>query len=135
MSVEIEQLDKQGYRKFGIVTGLILLGLFGLAIPYLFSLTYPKWPWYIASVLIVLALLVPMALTYPYQIWMKFGQVMNWINTRIILGILFYVIFFPVGLLLKLFGKDPMHRKLDKKSSSYRELNEHDSKTNLERPY
>ncbi len=135
MSVEIEQLDKQGYRKFGIVTGLILLGLFGLTIPYLFSLNYPKWPWYIASVLVVLALFAPMALKYPYQIWMKFGQVMNWINTRIILGILFYGIFLPVGFLLKLLGKDPMHRKLDKKLSSYRKLNEHDSKTNLEQPY
>lgn len=135
MSADIEQLDKQGYRKFGIVTGLVLLGLFGLAIPYLFTLTYPRWPWYIASALIFFALFLPMSLRYPYDIWMKFGLVMNWINTRLILGMLFFVIFFPVGLLLKLFGKDPMHRQLDKKRSSYREFNEHDSKTNLEKPY
>ena len=45
---------------------------------------------------------------------MKFGNVMNWINTRLILGVMFYGIFLPIGLCMRLFGKDPMQRTLDK---------------------
>ena len=135
MSVEITDLDKQGYRKFGIVTGAILVVLFGLIIPYLFSLNYPKWPWIISAVLVAWALLAPMTMKHLYRTWMRFGLVMNWINTRLILGILFYGMFMPMGLLFKLIGKDPMHRKLDKSISSYREHNELESKSNLEHPY
>jgi hypothetical protein len=67
--------------------------------------------------------------------WMKFGHVMNWINTRIILGLLFYGIFLPIGALMRLFGYDPMHRKLDSGQTSYRVTSENDDKNNVERPY
>ena len=66
---------------------------------------------------------------------MKFGNVMNWINTRIILGILFYGMFLPIGVVMRLFGKDPMHRKLDRELPSYRVTSDNDDKSNVERPY
>ena len=93
MNAKIEDLDKRGYRKFGLLTGAILAVLFGLIIPYLLSHGYPKWPWIIAATLAVFALAAPMALKYPYRLWMRFGLVMNWINTRLILGLLFYGLF------------------------------------------
>jgi Kef-type K+ transport system membrane component KefB len=135
MNVEITDLDKEGYRKFGLVTGAIFASLFGLIIPLLFSTTYIKWPWILSAILVASALIAPMSLKYPYRIWMQFGLVMNWINTRLILGILFYGLFLPIGLLFKLIGKDPMHRKLDKNVTSYRQHNAVESKSNVERPY
>jgi len=51
---------------------------------------------------------------------MAVGHALGWINTRIILGILFFVLFSPIGITMKLFGKDPMARKFDKKKESYR---------------
>jgi len=135
MNEKIEDLDKRGYRKFGLLTGAILAGLFGLIIPYLLSHGYPKWPWIIAATLAVFALAAPMALKHPYRLWMRFGLVMNWINTRLILGLLFYGLFFPMAMLFKLMGKDPMQRKLSKSVSTYRVQNEFESKNNLEEPY
>jgi len=135
MNVKIEDLDKRGYRKFGLLTGAILAVLFGLIIPYLLSHGYPKWPWIIAATLAVFALAAPMALKHPYRLWMRFGLVMNWINTRLILGLLFYGLFFPMAMLFKLIGKDPMQRKLSKTVSTYRVKNEFESKNNLEEPY
>jgi len=135
MTEQITDLDKSGYRKFGLVTGSIVAILFGLIIPFLLSTSISKWPWLIALILILWALFIPTTLKHPYRIWMKFGLVMNWINTRLILGILFFGLFFPIGLLFKLFGKDPMHRKLDKSISSYKEHNELESKSNLEQPF
>lgn len=135
MSAHIEKLDAAECRKFGLTTGLIVVILFGFLIPWLFNLNYPWWPLIIAGVLAAMALVVPVALQPIYIVWMKFGNVMSWINTRIILGILFYGMFLPIGIVMRLFGKDPMHRKLDKKLSSYRVISQNESKDNVERPY
>ena len=135
MTGSIETLDKAGYRKFGLVTSAIILGLFGLAIPLLFSLHIPRWPWIMAGVLGSWALLAPATLKPVYFAWMKFGNMMNWINTRLILGILFYVIFMPIGLIMRIMGKDPMHRKLDSDASSYRIESTNDARDNVEHPY
>lgn len=135
MTASIETLDKAGYRKFGLVTSAIIVVLFGLAIPFLFSLNFARWPWIMAAVLSAWALLAPTTLKPVYIGWMKFGNVMNWINTRIILGIMFYGMFMPLGLIMRLFGKDPMHRKLDSSTSSYRVISEKHGKDNVEHPY
>jgi hypothetical protein len=135
MKNTIETLDAAGYRKFGLVTGAIVAVLFGLAIPWLFSLNFPRWPWIFAAVLGSWALLLPTTLKPVYIGWMKFGNMMNWINTRIILGIVFYGLILPFGLIMRLFGNDPMKRKLDASVASYRVPSQNDSKDNVEHPY
>lgn len=133
--VKIEELDKQGYRKFGLTTAAIVGVLFGGLIPWIFSFAWPVWPWYIVGALAGSALVLPMALKPVYALWMRFGLMMNWINTRLILGILFYGMFLPIGLVFKLFGKDPMRRKLDVTKDSYREHGSLETKKSLETPY
>jgi hypothetical protein len=51
---------------------------------------------------------------------MTVGEVLGWINTRIILGVLFYLLFTPIGLCMHLRGKDPMRRALSPEAESYR---------------
>ena len=135
MTNPIETLDAAGYRKFGLVSSAIVVVLFGLAIPWLFSLNFPRWPWIFAGVLGSWALLLPTTLKPVYIGWMKFGNIMNWINTRIILGIVFYGLILPFGLVMRMFGKDPMKRQLDNSASSYRVISQKDTKDNLEHPY
>ena len=135
MTNTIETLDAAGYRKFGLITGAIVVVLFGLAIPWLFSLNFPRWPWIFAAVLGSWASLLPNTLKPVYIGWMKFGNMMNWINTRIILGIVFYGLILPFGVVMRLFGNDPMKRKLDASVGSYRVPINNDSKDNVEHPY
>lgn len=136
MMDEIEQLDKQGLRKFGLVTGAIVAGLFGLLLPWVFGLTLPLWPWYLAGVFSVLAIVIPVALNPIYHVWMRFGLVLGWINTRIILGVVFFIVFTPVALFMKVLGKDPMARKLNASIDSYRVLsNKHESREHMGRPF
>lgn len=135
MNEPVTTLDAAGYRKFGLVTSAIVIVLFGLCLPWLFSFNYPKWPWIFAAVLSAWALLAPTTLKPVYTGWMKFGHIMNWINTRLILGILFYGMFLPFGVVMRLFGKDPMHRKLDGNLASYRVESLKDNKDNVEHPY
>ncbi len=64
------------------------------------------------------ALICPRLLAPLYKSWMKFGHVLGWINARIILGLVFFVLVTPTGLVMRLFGKDPL-RMRTKKSASY----------------
>jgi hypothetical protein len=70
-----------------------------------------------------------------FYLWMKLGQVLGWINTRIILGLVFFILFAPVALLLRILGKDPLHRKLDDKASTYRVDSEKLPRERMEKPF
>ena len=128
-------LDQPGLRKFGLSTGFILVVLFGLLLPWLLEHAYPLWPWIVAAILGTLGLARPDALAPIYRAWMKFGHVLGWINTRIILGVMFYVIVLPIGLLMRASGKDPMARKMDATAKSYRVCSENRSRNHLEKPF
>lgn len=133
--METPDLDRAGLRSFGFTSSLIIILLFGAIIPYLLSREIPTWPWVAGAILGIWAIVAPEWLNPVYRTWMKFGHLMNLINTNIILGILFYGIILPVGLLMKLLGKDPMHRKFDHKISSYRINSQKEERDNVKRPY
>ena len=134
--MNIPTLDNLGLRKFGLTTGAIIVVLFAFLFPWIFDMaTMPIWPWLIAGLLWVPALLIPRVLRPVYTTWMKIGHGIGWVNTRIILGVLFYVLVLPMGLIMRLFGKDPMARKLDKSASSYRINSVSEPKDRLEKPF
>ena len=122
-------------RKFGITTGIIVALLFGLILPWVFSKSVPKWPWTIFSVLIIWALIAPGTLKIVYKTWMRIGLTLGWINTKIILGIVFYLVFTPMGILMRIFRKDPMRRKMDAGATSYRRISVKPPKEQMERTY
>ena len=127
--------DRQELRKFGFVfaTGLVLI--FGLFFPWLLEKPSPSWPWIVAAVFAGSALVLPQILKPVFLLWMKIGHVLGWINTRIILGAVFFIIFAPVALFMRLFGNDPMHRRLDAAAVSYRINSEKLPRERMERPF
>jgi hypothetical protein len=132
----VPSLDNKGLRKFGITTGIIIVILFAFFFPWLLDMAaMPLWPWILAGLLWVPALLAPATLRPVYNTWMKIGHGIGWVNTRIILGLLFYVMVMPMGLVMRLFGNDPMNRKRDKSASSYRIPSMSEAKDRLEKPY
>lgn len=128
-------MSKQELRKFGLTTGAIVAGLFGLLLPWLFNYSWPTWPWMVSGVLWVWAIVLPVTLAPVYHGWMKVGHVLGWINTRIILGLMFFTVFFLVGLIMKILGNDPMSRKIDKSATSYRVVSRKHNKNHVERPF
>jgi hypothetical protein len=66
---------------------------------------------------------------------MKFAEGLGFINTRIILFIVFSLMFVPIGLIMRLFGKDPMHRQFTQDTNSYRVIREKPTKDHMENPY
>ncbi|MDP3832044.1 MAG: SxtJ family membrane protein, partial [Ignavibacteriaceae bacterium] len=69
--------------------------------------------------LIVSGLIFPILLKPLNFIWMSFAVVLGFFMTRIILGILFYIIITPIGLIAKLFGKDFIDKRISKEKVSY----------------
>jgi len=82
-----------------------------------------------------MALAVPMMLQPVYRIWMRFGLMMSKITTPIIMGAVFYLIITPTGLVMKLFSRDPLRRKLADKESSYRVASHKPERQRIERPF
>jgi membrane protein implicated in regulation of membrane protease activity len=77
------------------------------------------WALIVAIIFALVAFIAPTLLTGFYKIWVKFGEIMGGIISKLILLILFYAIFTPVALMLKILGKDLLHKRLDSQASSY----------------
>ena len=130
----IPELDRQGLRQFALVTSAVVVGLFGLLLPWLFGIAWPTWPWILAIVLVALGLAVPMALQPVYKVWMTFGLLLSKITTPIIMGLVFFLVITPTGLIRRLFTTDPMARDFDD-SQSYRVPSQKPVADNMERPF
>lgn len=127
--------DKNELRKFGLVFAGMFILFFGLLLPWIWDKPSPVWAWIVAAVFVASALILPVALGPVYRLWIKIGHVLGWINTRIILGIIFFIMFAPIALLFRIFGRDPMERKLDSSMSSYRKPSHHLPRERMEKPF
>ena len=132
---KIPELDRKGLREFGLTTGAIVGVVFGLFFPWVLERPIPRWPWVILGVLALLALAVPMALRPVYKGWMKFGLLMSRITTPLIMGIVFYLAITPMGMVMRLMGKDYMARRLRGPDLSYRIESHATPAKRLEKPF
>lgn len=109
--------DKKTLRKFGITIGIVLL------IVTLFIFIREKYiailPVVISAIFFTFASLIPNALKPIYFLWMKLAFILGWINTRLILIIIFYLVFTPIGILMKIFRIVLLDLKIEKDKSSY----------------
>jgi len=129
------QVSVEELRKFGFIFSGLLVFLFGLLLPWLIHHTIRVWPFYVGLPVALLGVVWPAALRPLYIVWMKFGAVMGFINTHIIMSVLFFCMITPLAWLFKLLGKDPMARKLEKTAQSYRVKSTVYTKDQMEKPY
>ncbi len=132
---DIPELDRKGLRRFALQLGLIVAVLFGLLLPWLLSLNFPRWPWIVGGVLAAWALLAPGTLRPLYRFWMGLAAVLHRIMSPLILGIVFYLVVSPLGLLMRMFRSDPMRRGREAQAPSYRVPSPPLHKDNLKRPF
>lgn len=64
-------------------------------------------------------MLRPQWLAPVYRFWMGLASVLSWVNTRILLVLIYYLLVTPIGLCMRLFGSDPLRRRLEKDKPSY----------------
>jgi hypothetical protein len=129
-------MSKKSLREFGLITAGMLALVFGLLLPWIWdAASWPLWPWVVAAALGAVSLILPSLLRPVHHWWMKLAHILGWINTRILLSLVFFCILLPVSLILRLLGKDPLRRKLDRTEQSYRVESIIPPKNHMERPF
>ena len=136
--IQTAEVTKSDLRKFGFIMGGMVALIFGLLFPWIFDKTsenWPIWPFIVLAVFVLLTLAAPEILRPINHIWLKIGNVLGFINSRIILGAMFYLMIFPIGMILKALGKDSMQRKLEENADTYRKLIKVREKDHLKKPF
>ncbi len=108
--------ERQALRHFGLIIGgiFVVLALW----PVIFRGEPPRlWAAIPAAVLIGLGLAAPTSLRLFYQLWVRLGHTLGWINTCVLLIVVYLLVFTPIGLVMRLLGRDPLTRRLRDRSS------------------
>lgn len=134
--------SKTQLRSFGLMMSGMIFLVFGFIFPVIrhgfseYPSTIPRLVLGFCAFFFLFGLFFPVALQPIYRLWMKLGGVLGWINTRILLSLVYFLLVTPLALVFKALGKDPMNRKLNKKTQSYRkDLKSETTRYDMERPY
>ena len=117
--------DNKAIRDFGILIGFILLIIAGI-------LFYKERESYELIILLGIAFIglglgMPIILKPFYLVWMNFAVILGWFMTRLILGLLFYIVVSPISLISRLFGKEFLDLKTSSLNRSYWNYKDNDS--------
>ncbi len=115
--MQLPERTTQKLRKFSLGIVLICTGLGAL----LFFKEHPVAAGVFASLTLwgILGLLIPTIITPLYLFMSVLGLILGWFNTRIILGLVFFLVFTPLGLFFRLIRRDPLNRRPDSKRETY----------------
>ena len=116
-----EIISKKQLREFGLLIGFGFPILIGWLVPSLFGHQFRIWTFWIGGLGLLIGLAAPRLLYYPYKGWMILGQVLGWINSHIILGLVFIFVLQPIAYIMRLTGYDPLRTKR-KREKTYREV-------------
>lgn len=104
-------------RSFGLVF-TVFFAIVAL-LPLLHGGKARLWAAGLSGIFLLLAWWVPAILAPLNRLWMRFGLLLHRIVSPLALGILFFLVVTPTGLLMRLFGKDPLRLKRDEAAASY----------------
>jgi hypothetical protein len=111
-------------REFGLLVGGILVllsswwlyrGKFNVAAEVLLPL---------GSLLVLLGLLWPRALVVPNKAWMLLADALSFVTTRLILGLVFFLVLTPIGIAKRLMGWNPLGRRGARRESYWQPYSE-----------
>ncbi len=110
--------EKKKARQFGAI-GFIIFGAVAAfsymrghhVAPYIFG--------GLSAFLFIVRFIATPLMLPVYTGWMAFGKAVGWVNTNVLLTLAYFFAFAPVGLFMRLIGKDPMTRRFDVKAVSY----------------
>ena len=87
-----ESISKKQLREFGFLIGFGFPIIIGWIIPAIGGHIFRSWSLWVGCPSLILGILKPRLLFYPYQGWMKIGNALGWVNSRIILGLVFLLV-------------------------------------------
>ena len=126
-----EIISKKQLREFGLLIGFGFPLLIGWLIPALMGHEFRAWTLWVGFTGLLFGINSPRLLYYPYKFWIKLGLTLGWVNSRVILGLVYTIILLPIAFVMRLIGYDPLRTK-QSGEKTYRE-NRKDHQTDLTR--
>ena len=117
----MDEVKISSNRSFGIVFFIVFL--FIALYPLTYSGEIRIWSAIISIIFLVLGLLNSKILAPLNKLWFKFGVLLGKIISPIIMGIIFFLVVTPIGLTMRIFGKDVLNLKYNKNKSYWIEKN------------
>jgi hypothetical protein len=111
-------------REFGLVVGGVLALLSAW---WLYRGKFPSVSRYtlaVGALLVLLGLVLPRALVLPNKAWLAFAEALSFVTTRIILAFVFFAVVTPIGVVKRMFGWDPLHRRAARGESYWQTYSE-----------
>ena len=112
-------------EKFKTIT-TIVVGFLAL-----FLLFHSRVFLYVAVIIGIGSLFFPFFGNWTVFLWTKLATMLGWINSRILLSVIFFILLFPIALLYRLFNKNHLDLK-NKKDSLYLDRSHNYKKEDLE---
>jgi hypothetical protein len=105
-------------RAFGLVLAGILL-VIGAA--QFFKGHSSVYPWFLtaSSVSLALSLAAPGALTPVFTVFVRVARAVGWVNARVLLILIYYLLIVPLSGIIKILGKDPLVKGFDRGVETY----------------
>ena len=104
-------------RSFALVFAAVFL------IISLYPLRYGEdiriWAFLIVIILLFVGILFPKLLVVPNKLWFKFGMILGAVIAPIVMSLVYFFTVFPIGIIMRLFGKDLLSLKINKSKKSY----------------
>ena len=104
-------------RKFGLMFTIIFAIVFGVA--WLGFQTRLDWSLVVAGIFLSAALVCPVVLLPLNRLWGCFAHKIAIFNNYLLLGLFFFLILTPFSIVMRLAGRDPLHRKLGPAAGDY----------------
>jgi Saxitoxin biosynthesis operon protein SxtJ len=113
----VEEVQGSSNRVFGLVFAAVFL-VIALA-PWVLGHEIRLWSIGVSVAFAIASLAMPQILAPLNRIWTRFGLLLHHVVSPLVLGIMFFVVITPMGLLMRLLGKDPLRLRLDAKAPTY----------------
>ena len=115
----VSKVDNRNLRSFGLIVGAGF-ALIALS-PALVRHQSPRmWAFFVSIALWTTAFVFPPFLKPFHSVWMSIGEMLGWVNSRIILGVIYYVLIVPIGAIQRMTGKNAVRGKFEPDADTYR---------------
>ena len=116
--MKFSEIELPSNRKFG----LFFTFVFAVAAAYFYDSENLAWVYIFiaASIIFLIITLVRDEFLLPLnKLWMRFGVLLGMIVSPIVLGVIFFGLFMPLAIFMRLFGRDELRIKLSNKVSHW----------------
>jgi len=115
--VSYSDKNKSSEKSFGIVFAVVFL-IFSIY-PLFSSNPAHTWAFVLSIIFLSLALFLPKILILPNKIWLKIGEILGSIVAPIFMSLVYFITVLPIGVMMRILGKDLLQPKPDKTIKSY----------------